>query len=223
MGRHYLTASRGDEGESRTGDGMVFHGPQEVFQAFAEKKLGTHAKIRVRLPIDKKVVAETKLDGKTSAEYVDRHPSGLVKTTVGRAIFNDVLHAKMPYYDLPLTTKNLSRIIADCYQHLGRRATIDLLDKMKETGFRESTRSGLSFATDDLRTPTQKEQVLKEKEREVEKFRKQFEAARDHREGAVQQGDRLVDRGPRHHQRSIDGGPEERPPRRQAVFESGSS
>src|SRR4029077_6381962 len=73
------------------------------------------------------------------------------------------------------TTKNLSRIIADCYLYLGRRETIELLDRMKDTGFRESTRSGLSFATDDLKTPTTKESVLKDKDREVEKYRKQYE------------------------------------------------
>ena len=60
-------------------------------------------------------------------------------------IFNDILHPKMAFYDLPLSSKHLSRIIADCYQLLGRRETIDLLDRMKETGFRESTRSGLSL------------------------------------------------------------------------------
>ena len=43
--------------------------------------------------------------------------------------------------------------ISDCYQLLGRSKTIDLLDDMKQLGFRESTRSGLSFATDDLITP----------------------------------------------------------------------
>ena len=48
----------------------------------------------------------------------------------------------MAFYDLPLTSKHLSRIIADCYQVLGRRETIDLLDRMKELGFRESTRVG---------------------------------------------------------------------------------
>ena len=49
----------------------------------------------------------------------------------------------MAFYDLALGSKYLSRIIADCYQVLGRRETIALLDRMKEIGFRESTRSGL--------------------------------------------------------------------------------
>ena len=204
----------------------MFHSPQELFQAFAEGKLGLHAKIRVRLPHryveitdpgDTKfavgslvpprfssprnrgsspqhqasrgeqapepraqVPEESHLEvkdekGTPRAEELPRKPNGLVRTTVGRVIFNDILHPKMAFYDLPLGSKYLSRIIADCYQILGRRETIALLDRMKETGFRESTRSGLSFAASDLRTPENKEGVLKEKDKEVEKVRKQFE------------------------------------------------
>jgi DNA-directed RNA polymerase subunit beta' len=58
---------------------------------------------------------------------------------------------------------------------LGRRETIDLLDRMKETGFRESTRSGLSFATDDLRTPSNKFKVLAATDKEVDKLRRAYE------------------------------------------------
>src|SRR5439155_27032289 len=100
---------------------------------------------------------------------------GLVDTTVGRVLFNDILNPRMAYYDLPLSGKHLSRIIADCYQSLGRRETIDLLDRMKDLGFRESTRSGLSFATDDLRTPHNKERVLKDTEKRVDWYRKQYD------------------------------------------------
>ena len=56
-------------------------------------------------------------------------------------LFNDILNPKMAFYDLSLSSKHLSRIIADCYQQLGRRETIELLDRMKDIGFRESTRS----------------------------------------------------------------------------------
>jgi DNA-directed RNA polymerase subunit beta' len=229
MGCYYLTAARGTEDEAvEAGDGMIFHSPEELFRAFAEHKLGLHAKIRVRLPqgyvevtepgdtkfdegslvtseaffaeearikehnskhrgpnrlrppegikFQKKVISDVKDEkGAARAEELPRKPNGLVRTTVGRVIFNDILHPKMAFYDLALGSKYLSRIIADCYQLLGRRETIALLDRMKETGFRESTRSGLSFAASDLRTPENKEGVLKEKDKEVEKVRRQFE------------------------------------------------
>ena len=177
MGCYYLTASRGEEGEKvEAGDGKIFHSPSELFSAFQQGKLGLHARIKVRLPIDKKVITELKVDkDKTIVDELPRKASALVRSTVGRVIFNDILHPKMAFYDLPLTSKHLSRIIADCYQLLGRKETIDLLDRMKETGFRESTRSGLSFATSDLKTPDNKEHVLKDKDKEVEKLRKQYE------------------------------------------------
>src|SRR5579885_3166200 len=176
MGCYYLTATRGQPGEKvEPGDGMVFSNAGEVHFAFAQRKVGTHARIQVRLPMSKKVISEVRYpDDKTKVEEVARKPNGLVHTTVGRVLFNDILHPQMAFYDLPMTGKNLSRIIADCYQLLGRRATIDLLDKMKDLGFRESTRSGLSFSTDDLKTPANKDAVIKETEKEVEKIQRQY-------------------------------------------------
>ncbi|MGL5095008.1 MAG: DNA-directed RNA polymerase subunit beta', partial [Planctomycetia bacterium] len=101
-------------------------------------------------------------------------PGQLLKTTVGRALFNEILHPDMPFYNQSNGQKQLAGIIADCYRLLGRRETIDLLDRMKETGFRESTRSGLSFATDDLRTPANKVKVLAEAEKKVDQHRRNY-------------------------------------------------
>src|SRR5207244_7871751 len=99
----------------------------------------------------------------------------VTKPTPGRVIFNDILHLKMPYYNLALGQKQLQGIIADCYQVLGRAETINLLDNMKDLGFRESTRSGLSFATDDLKTPTSKDHIISEAEKEVAKNNKLYQ------------------------------------------------
>jgi DNA-directed RNA polymerase subunit beta' len=162
--------------ENLKGEGMVFASTREVFLAYAAKKVGVHARIQVRLPIEKKVISEVRLEkDKVKVEELPRKSNGLVRTTVGRVIFNDILKPQMAYYDLSLSGKHLSRIIADCYQQLGRRETIELLDRMKETGFRESTRSGLSFSTDDLRTPKNKDQMLHGAEKEVEKIQKLFQ------------------------------------------------
>jgi DNA-directed RNA polymerase subunit beta' len=162
--------------ENMKGEGMVFSSPSEVFLAFAQKKVGIHARVRVRLPIEKKVISEVRYDqGRVKVEEIKRNPNGLFSTTVGRVLFNDILKSEMAFYDLALAGKYLSRIIADCYQQLGRRETIELLDRMKETGFRESTRSGLSFSTDDLRTPANKDSVLGHTDKEVERLQKQFQ------------------------------------------------
>ncbi len=195
MGCYYLTADPLAAFDARTGgaddprlrtdgvrpdnlrgEGMRFASPGEVFLAFAQKKVGVHARVQVRLPIEKRFVTEVRYEqGRVKAEEVQRKANGLVSTTVGRVIFNDILDPRMAFYDLALSNKYLARIIADCYQQLGRRATIELLDKMKEIGFRESTRSGLSFSTDDLRTPGNKETVLGSTEKEVEKIQKQYQ------------------------------------------------
>jgi DNA-directed RNA polymerase subunit beta' len=186
MGCYYLTATRGESGDDiEPGEGMVFSSPAEVFLAYAQHKVGVHARVKVRLPIEKHVISEVRYEkDKVRVEEVARNPNGLVNTTVGRILFNDILKPEMAFYDLSLSGKHLSRIIADCYQQLGRRQTIDLLDRMKELGFRESTRSGLSFATDDLKTPANKEHVIKETEKEVEKVQKLYQR------GIITEGER---------------------------------
>src|SRR5438128_3843693 len=114
MGCYYLTAARGEEGERiEAGDGMIFHGPQELFAAYQQGRLGVHAKVRVRLPVDKQVISEVRYDkDKVRVDDIARTANDLVNTTVSRVLFNDILNSKMAYYDLPLSCKHLSRIIA---------------------------------------------------------------------------------------------------------------
>ena len=156
MGAYYLTVGRGKE----LGEDMVFSTPNEVFLAHSQGKVALHAMIKLRLP------ASRRLRGDGDKEF---KPGMIINTTVGRVVFNDILHSRMPFYNMTLGQKQLQGIIADCYQILGRRETIALLDRMKDLGFRESTRSGLSFATDDLKTPLSKDAIIAEAEKEVAK------------------------------------------------------
>ena len=64
----------------------------------------------------------------------------LVDTTVGRVLFNDMLPDGMDFYNRAMRSGDLAGAISDCYQRLGRKATINLLDDMMQMGFRESTR-----------------------------------------------------------------------------------
>src|SRR5271156_6389425 len=162
MGSYYVTVSRPGE----PGEGMPFSSPNEVFLAHSQKKVGVHAMINLRLP------AHKRLRGDGEKEF---SAGMIIHTTVGRVVFNDILHSRMPFYNLTLGQKQLQSIIADCYQILGRRETISLLDRMKDLGFRESTRSGLSFATDDLKTPPSKDAIIAEAEKEVSKQNKFYQ------------------------------------------------
>jgi len=162
MGCYYMTMSLPD----RKGDGMVFSSFAEVHLAYALSQIDTHARIRVKLPRTRKL--------KTESDQEVR-PGQIIETTVGRVIFNDVLPDRMPFYNIPMRSSELAKVISDCYNILGRRATIDLLDDMKQAGFRESTRSGLSFATDDLITPPTKAKIISDAEKTVLKFQKLYQ------------------------------------------------
>ena len=150
---------------NQEGDGMVFSSLDEADTAFSQGVIKLHARIKVRLPEGRFVRVNEE----------ERLPSQIIETSYGRIMFNMMLPEGLDFYNYPLKSGDLAVVISDCYQSLGRRETIDLLDDMNQLGFRESTRSGLSFATDDLVTPDSKEKIVAAAEKEVLKFRKHYE------------------------------------------------
>ena len=123
----------------------------------------------------------------------------------------------MPFYNIPMRSSELAKVISDCYEILGRRATIDLLDDMNRIGFRESTRSGLSFATDDLITPPTKAKIIGDAEKEVLKMQQALSARHHHRGRALQPGARRLDARPRADHHRNDGRAGERLPHGRAT------
>jgi len=162
MGCYYLTLKR----TGRPGENIVFSSIAEVHSALSQGKVTRHSTIQVRMPKDKSVKGE-------GAE--DYKPGSLIETSVGRVLFNDILPEDMAYYNLTMRSKDLSGVISDCYQEMGRRETIDLLDRMKDIGFHESTQSGLSFGSSDLKTASNKDKVINDAEGIVIKQQKLFE------------------------------------------------
>ncbi|HQU44802.1 MAG TPA: DNA-directed RNA polymerase subunit beta', partial [Pirellulales bacterium] len=160
MGCYYMTMSVPD----RKGDGMVFSSSAEVHLAYSLGKIDTHAHIKIRLAKNRRLKGEGEIKA-----------GRMIETTIGRVLFNDALPEGMPFYNIPMKSSELAKVISDCYAILGRRATIDLLDTMNRTGFRESTRSGLSFATDDLITPPMKSKIIGDAEKTVLKFQKLYQ------------------------------------------------
>jgi DNA-directed RNA polymerase subunit beta' len=154
LGIYYLTCSHAAEpGERPEGQELRFASMHEALMAWQGGCIGMHTPIRVR-------IARQEIINGQNDSAVPTPPSGVVLTTVGRCIFNDVLHGELPFYNYPLSQKGSARVIADCHQRLGRKATLEVLDAVKELGFRRSTLAGLSFALTDLRIPESKPKIL---------------------------------------------------------------
>ena len=160
MGCYYVTVELPD----MKGEDMAFASFDEAELAYSQGAIDLHARIKVRLPADRRL----------KSEGDDEKAGVLISTTFGRILFNRMLPEGMDYYNSRMRSGDLARVISDCYQRLGRRATIDLLDDMNRLGFEESTRSGLSFATDDLLTPENKTKIIADAEKVVLRSNKNY-------------------------------------------------
>jgi len=170
LGVHFLTYTY----PSDFGKGQFFINANEAITAYELGKVSLHAEIVLRVPPDCRVVEEKKV-------FSDQTR---ITTTVGRCIFNDILPKGMPFYNYPLGQGGVSRVISDCHQHLGRGATIELLDSIKDIGFRWSTKAGLSIAMTDLRVPEQKPQIIDAAQKKVDRIQHGF------RRGVLTEGER---------------------------------
>ncbi|NLX98003.1 MAG: DNA-directed RNA polymerase subunit beta' [Rhodopirellula sp.] len=169
MGCYYISMAL----SGQKGEGMAFASLNEVQLAYSLRKVDTHAMIKVRLP-----------EGRGVKGHPEIAPGSLLDTTVGRVLFNDMLPKGMPFYNEPMRSSALASVISDCYELLGRRSTIDLLDEMNKLGFREATLSGLSFATDDLITPPNKGKIIANAEKSVLRIMKLYQR------GIITEGER---------------------------------
>lgn len=144
MGCYYITLDQpGMEGE-----GMIFSSFDECLLAYSLGKVHLQARVKVRMQEGRYLKTDESIGA-----------GRLFETTPGRIIFNQILD-EGPFYNYPLGSKELAAVISDCYERNGRKITIALLDKMMRLGFEQSTKSGLSFAADDLLTPPEKKELL---------------------------------------------------------------
>jgi DNA-directed RNA polymerase subunit beta' len=105
-------------------------------------------------------------------------------TTVGRVLFNQLLPLNMQYRNHDVAKDELSELCDQCYFVYGQQRTADLLDRIKQAGFKYATRSGLSISLADTQIESDREAILRETERQVEAENRAF------RQGAITAGDR---------------------------------
>jgi DNA-directed RNA polymerase subunit beta' len=105
-------------------------------------------------------------------------------TTVGRAIFNRILPDEIRFVQETLGKKGLQDLVALCYQKIGSDATTEVVDQIKNYGFRYATISGTTIAVSDLTIPPERADILARAEATVER------ADRDFRRGLLTEEER---------------------------------
>ncbi|MFB6319751.1 DNA-directed RNA polymerase subunit beta' [Saccharicrinis sp. FJH54] len=149
LGLYYITKER----DGAKGEGITFYSPEEVLIAYNEKRVALHAKIKVR-------TTDVDEEGNIIIRIID--------TTVGRVLFNEAVPKEVGYINKILTKKSLRDIIGTIYKKCGTAVTADFLDAIKDMGYYNAFRGGLSFNLEDVIIPEEKETLVTEGYAEVE-------------------------------------------------------
>jgi DNA-directed RNA polymerase subunit beta' len=98
-----------------------------------------------------------------------------VVTTVGRALFNAIVPLGIAYQNRDMKKKALGELVFESYRQAGLAATVEFLDRLKEFGFFNATRGGVSIGIEDLHIPSEKETLLGEATERVERFQRAYQ------------------------------------------------
>ncbi len=145
IGVYYLTSV--DERFDKTPKEKIkwkFSSPNEAMLAYFFKYLDLHEPILI------------KLDGK------------VIKTTLGRVIFNEILPEDLRDYNKVFGKKQINQLVYDTFKRHGIDAAADLLDAVKDLGFHYATISGLTFSLKDLIIDPERDRMLKDAWNKVE-------------------------------------------------------
>ena len=71
-------------------------------------------------------------------------------TTLGRALFNELLPTDFPYQNEAMTKKTIKKVMAQVYEKYGQERTAEIADALKDLAFEYATISGLSMGMDDF-------------------------------------------------------------------------
>ena len=168
LGIYYLTQER----PGAKGEGMFFKSPNEALLAYENGAVTLHARIKVR-------VTKTLPDGRTM--------TGIVDTTVGRILFNEIIPQDLgfvdrtipgnelkPEIDFLVKKKQLKQILEKVINTHGAIQTAITLDDIKAIGYKYSTRAAMTVSISDMTVPATKKQLLADAEATVDRIAKNF-------------------------------------------------
>ena len=184
LGSYYLTIDHHEKdspeaaAEAKEKTDKIYRDENEAMMAYDNKAITLHDDIKIR--------RFAEIDGVTV--------SHLVKTTIGRVIFNRSIPQDLGFVDRTLHEgesvtdasyldrllgyeidfkvgkKQLGKIVAECIKQHGTAATSVVLDNIKAQGYKYSTRGALTVAVGDATIPEMKKTYIAEAEARVDQI-----------------------------------------------------
>lgn len=167
LGIYYLTLAKKDQ----KGEGSIYKDSREAILAYENKAVTLHARIKVQKTVE--------IDGVME--------SSIIESSVGRIIFNEAIPQDLGFIDRTVKAnmfdyeidflvgkKQLQQVLNYCINIHGSTKTAEVLDGIKELGFKYSTKSAITVSISDMEVPKAKPQIIKEAEDRLEEIIKQF-------------------------------------------------
>ena len=168
LGIYYLTMEK----DGDIGEGKFFKSKNEALLAYENKEITLHSKIKVRRTVTTEDGAEV---------------TGIIDTTLGRLLFNEIIPQDLGYVDrtnpdnilkleidFHVGKKQLKPILDKCINTHGATKTAEVLDDVKAIGYKYSTRGAISVSISDMKVPDEKKQILADAQTQVDKITKMF-------------------------------------------------
>ena len=168
LGIYYLTQER----PGNPGEGKFFKSVNEAILAYENKVITLQSKIKVRC-------TRTLADG--------REMTGIVESTIGRFLFNEILPQDLGFVDRSIPgnelllevdflvgKKQLKQILEKVINTHGVTKTAEVLDDIKATGYKYSTRAAMTVSISDMTVPPQKPEMIQNAQNIVDKITKNY-------------------------------------------------
>ena len=176
LGSYYITMVK----EGAKGEGMRFSSINEAMLAYFHKVVDLQARIQVYVP-NKDIYGEEKNEGVS-----------LVTTTPGNIMFNEDLPKELQYFHQEteknaageevmvwhlsklINKKELGNLVAKAHKLFGNLRTAEILDIVKKNGYDNACKAGISIAVSDIKIPKEKQQILADAEKQIDKTERMF-------------------------------------------------
>ncbi len=142
------------------GEGRAFASPNDAILAYDFNVLSPRAKITVQ---------------PTNSERYSAFEGKPFETSVGRLLFNATLPNDYPYINKDITKKEMAELVLTLIERYPREQIIEIFDKIKNFGFTYATKSGTTFALQDVPIPEGKQEIIEDARKITELNRRQYE------------------------------------------------